>query len=122
MLDMEVYKALATVEKAFEYYRWVKEIPYINFPASWAVQMCPPFGGAVVRFHVRDNQGHDVSVYLDCYEVLGLYRGDPYWEVYPASDGDIARFSMQDTDGLIGEITKCFHIAEEELHHDGEGA
>ncbi|MFA7073545.1 MAG: hypothetical protein WC138_13700 [Methanoculleus sp.] len=114
MLEMKVYDALATVEKAFEYTKWCKEIPYINFPQSWEIQMIPPFLGAVVRFRVRDNHGREVSVYLDCYEVLGRFGGEPYWEMYPAYDGDIARFAMQDTEALIKEIAKCFAREAEE--------
>ena len=110
MLEMKVYDALATVEKAFEYDKWHKKIPYIKFPASWAVQICPPFLGAMVRFRVRDIHGREVSVFLDCYEVLGRFGGEPYWEVYPVCDGDIARFAMRDTDALIAEIAKCFDL------------
>lgn len=115
MQDMEIYQALITVEKALEYPKWCKEIPYINFPQSWSIQVIPPFMGAVVRYRVRDARGHEVSVFLDCYDRLGCGNGKPYWEVYPASDGDIARFPMQDTEALIGEITKCF------LKWDDEG-
>ena len=88
------------IEKEMEYDRWYKEIPFIKFPASWEVKIIPPFGGAVVRFRVRNTRGKEISVYLDCYDTLGCY-GSPYWEIFPAADDDIARYAMNDIDGLL---------------------
>ncbi len=88
------------IEKGMEYDRWYKEIPFIKFPASWEVRIVPPFRGAVVRFRVRNARGKEISVYLDCYDNLGHY-GAPYWEIFPAADNDIARYAMNDIDGLL---------------------
>ena len=88
------------IEKEMEYDRWYKEIPFIKFPASWEVKIVPPFRGAVVRFRVRNARGKEISVYLDCYDTLGCY-GSPYWEIFPAADNDIARYAMNDIDGLL---------------------
>ena len=88
------------IEEEMEYDRWYKEIPFIKFPASWEVKIIPPFRGAVVRFRVRNARGKEISVYLDCYDTLGCY-GSPYWEIFPAADNDIARYAMNDIDGLL---------------------
>jgi len=99
-------------EKQFETMRWVDEIPTINFKPDWDVKIIPPFGGAVVRFIVTKGKAR-VSVYLDCYDLIGIY-GEPYWEIYPGyfyteKDGDIVyedtmRYDMKDTSGLIKGI------------------
>lgn len=90
------------MEEAYEWRKWMGEIPYINFPENFLVLIVPPFGSAVVRFWVRDKNIPDshVSVYLDCYDELG-YMGRPYWEIYPFKDGEPERYLMNDVDGLI---------------------
>lgn len=40
------------MEEAFEWRTWMEEIPYIQFLADWKIRLVPPFGGAIVRFHV----------------------------------------------------------------------
>ena len=97
---LELIEAQLLIEKEREYDRWYKEIPYIRFPASWEVKVTPPFNGAIVRFRVRNTRGKEISVYLDCYDTLGCY-GSPYWEIFPAADNDIARYAMNDIDGLL---------------------
>ncbi len=53
-----------------------------------------------------------VSVYLDFDQKLGYYgSGDatsPYWEVYPDTNGDTARFAIDDTEGLLNKIQDIF--------------
>lgn len=98
----------------FEWQKWSKEIPYLKFPAQWEVKIMPPFAAAIVRFGVKTCNGDRVSVYLDCYNHLGCFVADdgtplPYWEVYPASNGDTARFAMNDTSGLIAEIERAIN-------------
>ena len=44
-----------------------------------------------------------MSVYFDGYNNLGHF-GEPYWEVYTCSESNTARFTMNDTEGLIEEI------------------
>jgi len=104
---LELIEAQLLIEREREYDRWYKEIPYIRFPAAWEVQVTPPYHGAVVRFVVWSKRGKRVSVYLDCYDNLG-FRGSPYWEIYPAADGDAERFAMADTAGLIDGIKRSF--------------
>jgi len=89
-------------ENAFEWIRWMQEIPSINFPKEWAIKIIPPFGNAVVRFRVNE----DISVYLDCYDALG-YVGVPYWEMYPTKEGDTFRCDMNDIDELLDAISKA---------------
>jgi hypothetical protein len=98
--------AQAIVETEMDYQRWIYEVPYLRFPASWAVQVIPPFGGAVVRFCVRNRSGREVSVYLDCYGALGGERGHPYWEISPSADGDPERFGMEDVAGLLAGLRR----------------
>lgn len=91
--------------KEFEWDKWLNEVPYIQFPKHFKVQITPPFTGAVVRFcvkHIEDENTH-VSVYLDCYNTLGCY-GEPYWEIYPYSDGDTYRCGMNEIEDLIYRI------------------
>ena len=100
------YKDLETVFKAesiMEYYKWVKEIPFIKFKAHWNVKITPPFAGAVVRFRIESN-GVELSVYLDCYDRLG-YFGEPYWELFPHND-DVFRCKMNDTESLLKAISE----------------
>jgi hypothetical protein len=87
-----------------EHDKWLREIPYIRFPNDWEVQISPPFSGAVVRFRVR-NGNADISVYLDCYDILGFMQA-PYWEIYPYK-GDTFRCMMNETDKLIRAIGKA---------------
>ena len=81
--------------------KWRDEIPYINFPPEWSIQISPPFSGAVVRFRVKCGNA-DVSVYLDCYDRLG-FVGEPYWEIYP-HQGDCFRCLMSETNKLLQAI------------------
>lgn len=89
------------VDKQFEYGKWTKEIPYLRFQNDWDVKIIPPFCNAVVRFRVAKGS-KEVSVYLDCYNLLGMYGG-PYWEIYPY-EGDTFRCDINDTNKLIKAI------------------
>ena len=71
-------------------------IPYIKFPPELEVKLIYPFGGAAARFIARlQDKNKTVSVYLDINSSLGC-MDSMYWEIYPAADGDIARFIMGD--------------------------
>lgn len=108
------FEAWQKAEKAFEWRKWCEKIPYIEFPSSWQVQVIPPFAGAVVRFCVRKpGMKGRVSVYLDCYEMLG-YFGEPHWEIYPDANDNNARFAMNDTYTLLEEIGKSLYKLEGE--------
>lgn len=93
------------VERRERWREFLLEIPWISFPSSWSVKMIPPFGGATVRFMIRLPCEHVVSVYLDCFDTLGVYCS-PYWEVYPVR-GDSRRCDMQDVSGLISIIASA---------------
>lgn len=94
----------------FEWDKWIKEIPYIKFPAHWEVQIIPPFAAAMIRFRVKHPSGGSISIYLDCHNHLGCggtdSRGNarPYWEIYPGKDGDTDRYNMNDIQGLLDGI------------------
>jgi len=100
------------MEEKYEWRKWSVQIPYIQFPQDWLIQIAPPLLGAVIRFRVKKagfKKGDEVSVYLDCYNKLGIYSlkedAIPYWEIYPAKDGDTERFKMDDIDGLLKGIS-----------------
>lgn len=102
---------------SFEAMKWTKEIPFIDFPRHWAVKITPNSVGSVVRFRVKHKQRmsepQDISVYLDCYDMLGYY-GEPYWEVYPC-DGDTWRVAMNDTKGLVEAINRS--LKQQKMKH-----
>ncbi len=87
-----------------EYDKWREEIPTIQFPSDYNIQMIPPSFGAIVRFRVKTDKGN-VSVYLDCYDMLACF-GEPYWEVYPY-EGDVFRCAMNNVDELLEAIQKA---------------
>jgi len=97
--DMIRYK----YDEVMETVKWVDKIPTINFPTSWAIRVIPPFNGAVVRFRVKKGNA-SVSIYLDCYDNLGIY-GSPYWEVYPHND-DVFRCGINEVDRLLKAISE----------------
>jgi hypothetical protein len=96
------------LERDFEWQKWAMKIPAIQFPSHWHVKIVPPLAAAMIRFRVSlDGKDRDISVYLDCYETLGCWNGEPYWEIYPASNGDTERFDMADIKCLIEGIEKA---------------
>lgn len=100
------WKLTAEMEEKFEWRRWCKEIPFLNFDKDWSVQVIPPFAGAVVRFVVKKKRStKTVSVYMDGYENLG-YFGEPHWEIYPDDEGNNARFALNDTKNLLKAIKR----------------
>ena len=82
-------------------------IPYLNFPNEWEVKITPPFSGASIRFMAKKND-KTVSVYLDCFNSLG-YVGEPYWEIYPAVNGDCERFLLNEHKEMIKSIDKSLN-------------
>ena len=98
---------LGRVAEAFEWRRWMVEIPYLTFPHHWQVKAVPPFRTGIIRYWIRtDKTGNDrVSVYLDCYDQAG-FCGEPYWEIHPI-DGDCERFMMNDTKELLDGIQRA---------------
>lgn len=86
------------LEELYEWDKWREEIPLIKFDPDWEVKIIPPTGGAVVRFLVRKGS-KEISVYLDCYGLLGFF-GSPYWEAYPIGE-DVARVGIHDVKSLM---------------------
>lgn len=111
----ERFDVTRSYEKAMEMNKWRKEIPEISFPTDWKIRIIPPFAGAVVRFCVTSGNGAHVSVYLDCYESLGIF-GEPYWEIYPYFE-DVFRCPMKSTDELLGAISRSI---DNQLNDDTE--
>lgn len=97
--------SLANASNFFEWIRWSEEIPYIQFPKDWKVKIIPPFHGAIVRFRIQlpNMKPNDfISVYLDCYGVLGA-EALPHWEIYPY-DEDVGRCGIYDVEELLRMI------------------
>lgn len=104
--DHKLLEARILIEKEYEYSKWRKEIPYIEIPQGYLIKPIPNFTGSVVRFLASNKeQTSSVSVYLDCYDELGIV-GEPYWEVYPV-EGDTERILMNNVEELIGVIKKA---------------
>lgn len=87
------------------------KIPPLRFPEGWAIQLVPPFAGAVARFIATNTHGAKVSVYYDAHGALGACD-TPYWEAYPiggatvADEDDPSRFFGDDTTDLINFIAR----------------
>lgn len=81
----------------------IKNIPFIQFPSDWKVQIIPPFGDAVVRFRVEIADGMFRSIYLDGRNSLGYWGDEYYWEVYPYR-GDVGRCDMEEIPELLRMI------------------
>ena len=115
--NFEKSKASYNVSKKMEWSKWMGEIPYIEWPQGWLVKAVPPFAGAVIRYWVtKKNLKGNISVYLDCYNILGIYSFDklePYWEIYPY-DGDIYRCGMNETNELLKHIEEALSELEVE--------
>lgn len=95
------------------YYRnFHDKVPYVPFKRSWQVRAIPPFGGALVRYIVKWGD-FTLSIYLDGDESLGFY-GEPYWELYPASDGDTFRCAMDDVEKLVNACAASFRAKKRE--------
>lgn len=95
---MENYMARAKIEREEQWDEY-QNLPRLKFPPDWEVQMVPPFGGALARFWVFKGENR-VSVYFDAHSKLGSV-GSPYWEIYPAVDGDVDRFLQNETDAML---------------------
>lgn len=97
----ERWRTSTLANQAFEWNKWCKEIPRLNFKEDWNVKIMPPVCCAIIRFNCEKN-GKTADVYLDCYDELGCF-GEPYWEIYPY-DGDVYRCKMNDTKTLLKAI------------------
>lgn len=105
MDKFKVLNMIRMVEAQTKSIQWGLKVPPIkNVPENISIKVLPPFGGAMVRFLVGNVETNRcVSVYLDCYDMLGSY-GRPYWELYPNQEGDISRYPMEGLDDAMTEI------------------
>lgn len=92
----------AEYESLMEHRKWAQQMPKLKLDPDWEIKIIPPFGGAVVRFVIIQGD-KSVSVYLDCYGLIGCID-HPYWEIYPDKEGDVERYDMDDIEGLINGI------------------
>jgi hypothetical protein len=99
-LSIEHSISRSRVEVAEDWRGRISEIPYIKWPADWEVRAIPPFGGALVRYMVRLPNGAVKSIYLDCFQSLGFFGQEAYWEVYPVG-GDVGRCAVEDVQELL---------------------
>lgn len=113
-MNLKIKKLSMELEEVCEWSKWRVQIPFIKWPSNWLVKAVPPSHGAIVRYLIIEDGYSDnswVSVYLDCYDVLGYY-GCPYWEIFPghAHIEDTNRIPMEETDGLLSIIADglCF--------------
>lgn len=83
------------------------ESPPITFPSHWQVKLRAPCMGAPMRFSASiDNFIKTrVSVYADYKDILGCMQ-EPYWEMYPCSEGDTERFYINEVDELLKSVDK----------------
>ena len=96
MDTLNIYKC----EELQEYRKWMKEIPALHFEKEWDVKIIPPFGGAIIRFHITHNDKF-VSVYFDAYDRLG-FVGKPYFEFY---DGEECyRYLLNESEKMMDDI------------------
>jgi hypothetical protein len=86
----------------------VNRIPAVRFRPDWDVKIIPPFAGAKARFWVSRGNAN-VSVYLDEGDALGFMGGKAYWEIYPAAEGDTARFYLEDAGEMIEAVRKSIN-------------
>jgi hypothetical protein len=93
------------LEEMHEWRKWASQIPFISWPPDWKVKAVPPFGSAIIRYFIQTPNRDFVSVYLDCYDRLGV-MGKPYWEVYP-HNGDCFRCYLNEVDELLKAIGEC---------------
>ena len=99
----------SAIDKVMCWSEWEDKIPCLQFDHAWEVHMTPPFGGAIVRFAVKNSAGIWVNVYLDCYDALGSMKR-PYWEVYPYDESGPARVSIDEKHELIQKIRESFEF------------
>ena len=96
------------IEGKEKWREWAQKIPSVRFDSDWDVRVIPPFSGAIARFWVSKGDNH-VSVYLDAYSKLGwVYDSNdepiPYYEIYPAPDGDAKRYYLSEVNQMMSDI------------------
>ncbi len=101
---LDIYGDSHKLGKVMEWDKWMRLIPFLEFKKDWKVKIVPPFGGAMIRFHIRKRTAN-VSVYLDCHNVLSCAE-HPYWEIYPYEEDDRVYRTLleEDTTSLLNAI------------------
>jgi len=113
------YVHMRALEDMHEWEKWTKEIPFIEFPEGYEFKPLPPFAGAVARFFVRKKGSkRHVSVYFDPYMNLGC-MSEPYFEIYPAPNGDVERFFIKDKKKMVRQIVKVLSKKPSQLCREG---
>lgn len=79
-------------------YEWNDEIPYLNFPKKWAVQIVKPMLYTIVQFYIKQNKGF-VGVYLEYSE-----DSKPHWKISPDKKSDRLKFNINETKDLFKAI------------------
>jgi hypothetical protein len=107
--ELRLSKAETELESLLEWDKWIKEVPFISFPKKWEVQIIPPYGRKIVRFHVKLKEFHDnphhISVFLEVHD--SFYGREPYWEIYPNKEGDCSRIPMNNITKLLRELKEA---------------
>ena len=108
MRSVEDSMIISRYENLQECRGWGARIPALHFEKEWDVKIIPPFGGAVIRFHINYNDKY-VSVYLDGYSELGYMVDDndkpiPYFEYYDGED--CHRYLMDEAEQMMVDIKK----------------
>ena len=113
MTKSTIMRLSCELREASEWDKWIEEIPYIQFPLGWKIKIIPPYVGAVIRFLVSlPGKKGNISVYLDCYSILGCVD-KPYWEVYPYKD-DTIRVGLNEIEELLAYINVALDGLENE--------
>ena len=108
MRSIEDSMIISKYENLQECRKWGSKIPALHFEKEWDVKIIPPFGGAVIRFHISHNN-KNVSVYFDGYSELGYVVDEndkpiPYFEYY---DGEECyRYYMDESEQMMADIKK----------------
>ena len=97
---------ISKYEELQECRKWGSIIPALHFEKKWNVTIIPPFGGAVIRFHISYNN-KSVSVYLDGYSELGYMVGEnhipiPYFEYYNGKQR--CRYRIDESEQMMSDI------------------
>lgn len=104
MLNIDNINKVYEVERLLEYEKWAKVLKPFRFKKSWKVHLYPPYGGALIRFTILKDKAK-IDVFLDCYGNLGLSK-EPYWEIFPNSQGEAQRFPMNERIQLMIAIVR----------------
>lgn len=106
MRDIGATMIISKYENLQECRKWGQKLPSLNFEKEWNVKIIPPFGGAVIRFHIEHN-GKNVSVYFDGYSELGYMVDEqgnptPYFEYYDGED--CFRYYINESEKMMKDI------------------